>query len=271
MSDQVNGELGVGELGDERSESLKGELGAGCGLYDFFVAFSNWLERGESQQSLEHGLGFSRYYGLCSNLNKWLLDRDHRLFGTDQHGQPRGCLWYARVDEFQRALQALFADRGLDRATPFDADELAYERAAQDHTLYVNQGRLSFIREACAGRTLTTSQIERAVDAFYIDIDKAAPRITRHTKRELFEPVYGLCQNFVFWQRAQGVERSRVRTFLNRELTREFTAAGMDSLYPFNAGRAEKYNAEENTFLNPRRRKWIRDRAAVALVRMGVK
>lgn len=98
-----------------------------------------------------------------------------------------------------------------------------------------------------------------ALKKFYVDIQAA---IDAEVKPKWFDPDVGLCSNFANWR--QTCMSVVTGNQLQREMQRQFLAAGFRTATPFNSS-IHEYKLEamaSKIYSNPARLQWIKDHAS---------
>ncbi|EGZ5696011.1 hypothetical protein JJD90_003454 [Salmonella enterica] len=97
-------------------------------LYDFYVAYNQWLKNGAQETE---GEGFIRGVGLCANVYDYF-----ESIGADS----------------EAALEQLHADfvaSGLNESLPFNVDNVHYHDECLHDRCHLNSARVAWVEKHC--------------------------------------------------------------------------------------------------------------------------
>ncbi|EFC2694268.1 TPA: hypothetical protein HLZ03_19105 [Escherichia coli] len=97
-------------------------------LYDFYVAYNQWLKNGAPETE---GELFVRYFGLCSNAYSYF--ESIGAYGEDAAEQ----------------LRTDFIANGLDELLPFNEDSAHYKEECRFERCHLNLGRVAWVEKHC--------------------------------------------------------------------------------------------------------------------------
>ncbi|HAM3727881.1 TPA: hypothetical protein IBL10_002261 [Escherichia coli] len=97
-------------------------------LYDFYVAYNQWLKNGAPETEEE---GFIRGVGLCTNVYDYF-----ESIGAD-------------CEVALEQLHADFVANGLNELLPFNEDNAHYQEECRLERCHLNPGRVAWVEKHC--------------------------------------------------------------------------------------------------------------------------